>query len=90
MRYVASLVSGVGIFCMGAGLSVYHGVTGLFNPEEINSFYWAFYVLGGSLVSESATLLVAINSIKKGALQQNMSFFEYGNSSLFFNDSDVI
>lgn len=28
MRYVASLVSGVGIFCVGAGLSVYHGITG--------------------------------------------------------------
>jgi solute carrier family 30 (zinc transporter), member 9 len=78
MRYVASLVSGVGIFCMGAGMSVYHGVTGLLNLEEINSFYWAFCVLGGSLVSESVTLLVAINSIKKGAQQQNMSFFEYG------------
>ena len=79
MRYVASLVSGVGIFCMGAGLSVYHGVSGLLNPEDINSYNWAFYVLGGSLVSESVTLLVAINSIKRGAQQQNMSFLEYGN-----------
>lgn len=63
MRYVASLVSGVGIFCVGAGLSVYHGiklslyvlrlarfilpfyfvrlgVTGIFNPDPIGSFYW--------------------------------------------------
>ena len=79
MRYVASLVSGVGIFCMGAGLSVYHGVSGLLNPEDINSYNWAFYVLGGSLVSESVTLLVAINSIKRGAQQQKMSFLEYGN-----------
>lgn len=40
MRYVASLISGVGIFCVGAGLSVYHGLTGLFNPDPIASFYW--------------------------------------------------
>ena len=64
---------------MGAGLSVYHGVSGLLNPEDINSYNWAFYVLGGSLVSESVTLLVAINSIKRGAQQQKMSFLEYGN-----------
>ena len=40
MRYVASLVSGVGIFCVGAGLSVYHGITGIYNPDPIGSFYW--------------------------------------------------
>ncbi len=40
MRYVASLVSGVGIFCVGAGISVYHGITGIFNPDPIGSFYW--------------------------------------------------
>jgi len=77
MRYVASLVSGVGIFCVGAGVSVYHGVTGLFNPDPIGSFYWAFLVLAGSLVSESATLMVAIHSIKNGARAQNMSFLDY-------------
>nr|CAH0100487.1 unnamed protein product [Daphnia galeata] len=77
MRYVASLVSGVGIFCVGAGLSVYHGITGIFNPDPIGSFYWAFFILGGSLVSESATLLVAINSLKKGATKAEMSFWEY-------------
>lgn len=77
MRYVASLVSGVGIFCVGAGLSVYHGLTGIFNPDPIGSFYWAFFILGGSLVSESATLLVAINSLKKGAAKADMNFWEY-------------
>lgn len=29
MRYVSSLISGVGIFCVGTGLSFYHGITGL-------------------------------------------------------------
>jgi len=77
MRYVTSLISGVGIFFAGAGLSVYHGLTGFYNPDPIGSFYWAFCVLGGSLLSESATLMVAINAIKKGALKQDMSFWEY-------------
>ncbi|XP_035733125.1 zinc transporter 9-like isoform X2 [Vespa mandarinia] len=48
MKYVSSLISGVGIFCVG-----------------------------GSLVSEGATLLVAINSIKKGAEEKKETFWEY-------------
>jgi zinc transporter 9 len=110
MKYVASLISGVGIFCVGTGLSFYHGVTGLLNPMPMESFYWvrllcmgifssawmlsenwnevspcvnftsfqAFFILGGSLVSEGATLLVAVNSIRKGARQNKMTFTEYG------------
>lgn len=77
MKYVASLISGVGIFCVGTGLSFYHGVTGLLSPMPTGSFYWAFFILGGSLVSEGATLLVAVNSIRKGAQLNKMTFTEY-------------
>ncbi|XP_012267832.2 zinc transporter 9 [Athalia rosae] len=77
MKNVSSLISGVGIFCVGTGLSVHHGIHGLVNPEPVDSFYWAYFILGGSLVSEGATLLVAINSIKKGALERQQSFKDY-------------
>ncbi len=40
MRHVASLISGVGIFCLGAGFSFYHGITGLISQEPIESLYW--------------------------------------------------
>lgn len=78
MKYVSSLISGVGIFCVGTGLSFYHGITGLLNPEPITDFYWAFFILGGSLASEGATLLVAINSCRRGATALGLSFKEYG------------
>lgn len=52
MKYVASLISGVGIFCVGAGLSVYHGIQGLLHPQPIEPFFWAYCILAGSLVSE--------------------------------------
>lgn len=78
MRYVSSLISGVGIFCVGTGLSFYHGITGMMHPEPIDDFYWAFFILGGSLVSEGATLVVAVNRILEGAKSANMSFKEYG------------
>lgn len=77
MRYVSSLISGVGIFCVGTGLSFYHGIQGLMNPQPVDDFYWAFYVLAGSLVSEGATLVVAINSVKQGAKQMGMPLREY-------------
>lgn len=77
MRYVSSLISGVGIFCVGTGLSFYHGIVGLMNPHPCEDFYWAFFILGGSLLSEGATLVVAINSVKQGAKAMGMSFREY-------------
>lgn len=40
MKYVASLISGVGIFCVGTGLSFYHGISGLLHPTPIEDFYW--------------------------------------------------
>lgn len=40
MRYIASLISGVGIFMMGAGLSWYHGIIGLLHPHPIESLLW--------------------------------------------------
>ncbi|CAG0883825.1 unnamed protein product [Darwinula stevensoni] len=76
-RYVASLISGVGIFCVGAGVSVYHGINGLIHPQEIHSLFWAYCILGGSFVSEGGTLILAINSIKNGAHIKNMTFFDY-------------
>uniref|UniRef100_A0A8D8HXS3 Proton-coupled zinc antiporter SLC30A9, mitochondrial n=1 Tax=Culex pipiens TaxID=7175 RepID=A0A8D8HXS3_CULPI len=77
MKYVSSLISGVGIFCVGTGLSFYHGIMGLVDPHPIDDFYWAFFILGGSLVSEGATLLVAINSCRDGAKALGMSFKDY-------------
>ncbi|OWR53144.1 Zinc transporter 9 [Danaus plexippus plexippus] len=62
MRYVSSLISGVGIFCVGCGLSFYHG---------------AYFVLGGAVVSEGATLMVALSAIRKGAKEAHMSLYEY-------------
>lgn len=54
MRHVASLISGVGIFCVGAGLSFYHGITGLISMEPIESLYW---------VSSFCVIIISFNSL---------------------------
>lgn len=35
VRYVTSLISGVGIFFIGCGLSVYHGIDGIVHPTPL-------------------------------------------------------
>ncbi|XP_077984102.1 proton-coupled zinc antiporter SLC30A9, mitochondrial-like [Glandiceps talaboti] len=77
MRYVSSLISGVGIFCLGAGLSVYHGITGLLDPKPIESLIWVYCILAGSLLSEGATLIVAFNAIRKSARKTGQSLQTY-------------
>lgn len=78
MKYVSSLISGVGIFCVGTGLSLYHGMMGLLHPEPATDMFWAFLILGGSLFSEGATLVVALNQIRSSARKIKMNFFDYG------------
>ena len=75
MQYVSSLISGVGIFCMGAGLSIYHGITGLAHAQELESLTLALLVLGGSFLSESVTLAVAVKSTRLQYYFLSLAFF---------------
>ena len=77
MQYVSSLVSGVGIFCVGAGLSVYHGIDGLISPHPMESLSLALGILCFSFLSEFATLLLAYRSIRESAAVENMGIVEY-------------
>ncbi|XP_003744908.1 zinc transporter 9 [Galendromus occidentalis] len=77
MRYVSSLISGVGIFFFGAGLAWYHGFMGLIYPEAVHSLYWSFVILGGSFLSEGGTLFVAYKEIKSGARKENVPMLDY-------------
>ncbi|XP_064608720.1 proton-coupled zinc antiporter SLC30A9, mitochondrial-like [Liolophura sinensis] len=77
LRYISSLISGVGIFCFGTGLSCYHGIQGFLHPGELGSLIWAIAILMGSLASEGASLIVAINQVRKSAAEKKMKFWEY-------------
>lgn len=76
-QYIASLISGVGIFCVGSGLSFYHGMQGILHPESFQSFYWAYVILAGSLISEGGTLTVALKGLYKGAKRAGTTMKEY-------------
>lgn len=63
MRYIASLISGVGIFMMGAGLSWYHGIMGLLHPQPIESLLW---------VSSIGLELVDVQNYMKSVMWHNL------------------
>ncbi|KAJ3394002.1 hypothetical protein HDU84_000501 [Entophlyctis sp. JEL0112] len=72
-----ALVSGVGIFFLGGGVSMYHGLMGLLNPHTIGDATIGFWVLGLSLCFEVVTMSYAYRQISRSALASRMSFFEY-------------
>lgn len=77
MTYISSLISGVGIFCFGTGLAWYHGILVLLHPQEMESVFWGLTLLSGSLISEGATLYMAVNEIRASAKETGMRFWEY-------------
>jgi solute carrier family 30 (zinc transporter), member 9 len=77
LRNVSSLISGVGIFFVGSSLSVWQGVQGILHPQPIDSLLWALVLMGGSLLSEGATLLMAYNHARTSALKEGYTLRQY-------------
>ena len=69
-RYFFALLSAVGIFVLGCGVSVYHGVRNLIEPHHLELKPLVFIVLAISLVVEGAIFVIAFRSVwaQKGSL----------------------
>ncbi len=65
-RFVWGLISACGIFFVGAGVTVYHGIMSLFQPHSLIINKWTFIVLGVSFVAEGYSFLVAFRQKKEG------------------------
>eukprot|EP00210_Caulerpa_lentillifera_P003475 g3315.t2 len=76
-KFVWSLISAVGVFFLGAGLSLFNGVQGLWTPREIESTVWVFYVLGASFVLEGISFLVAWRTVARNAAVRKMKVLDY-------------
>ena len=75
-RYVWALISAVGIFFLGCGVTIYHGVESLFSDHhELKEAGWAIGVLIFSFLLEAYVLWVAV----KAAMQQaeGKPFFQF-------------
>ncbi len=67
----------MGIFFIGCGITLYHGVHTLLNPQPIQDHKIAFITLFIAFIIESITLLVAIKVVKQDAKASNISFSKY-------------
>ncbi|KAH7444612.1 hypothetical protein KP509_02G085200 [Ceratopteris richardii] len=76
-RFVWSLISAVGIFCLGSGATIVDGVSNLWRAELPDNMYIAAMVIAGSLVIEGASLLVAVSAVRKGASAEGMTLWDY-------------
>ncbi len=67
-RYLYSLLSAVGIFVLGCGVTVYHGVHSLLHPHPLEVSWIPFAILAISLAVEGFVLVSAARVIwaKKG------------------------
>lgn len=66
-RYVWALMSAVGIFFLGCGVTIYHGITKLLHPHAIEQVGWAFAALGLAFVVEGYVLFVALRAVHRDA-----------------------
>lgn len=73
-RFFWSLVSACGIFFIGAGVTVYHGVASLFLEKEISVNWMTFAILIISFIVEGGTLILAFRELRHS--NQNMKFRE--------------
>ncbi|KAF5826638.1 hypothetical protein DUNSADRAFT_2485 [Dunaliella salina] len=75
-RFVWSLISAVGIFFLGAGASVIHGLHTLMEVRVLDGEMWSYAVLGLSAVLEGYSLLVAARYVMAGAAAHRMSMLQ--------------
>lgn len=66
-RAVWSLTSAVGIFFLGCGVTVYHGVESLLHPSPLSDLHVAVAVLLLSLVIEGTVLGIALRAVRQAA-----------------------
>lgn len=74
-KFVWALMSAVGIFFLGCGVTVYHGISTFFNPGEIVDLKWAIAVLIISFFIEGYVFVVAFKELKKAAGRKG--FFKF-------------
>jgi zinc transporter 9 len=65
-RFVWGLISACGVFFVGAGVTIYHGIHGLLYPYEPEINKWTILVLGISFLTEGGSLIIAWHDKKKG------------------------
>ena len=76
-RFFWGLVSALGIFFLGAGVTLYHGITGLFHVHEVEYSWLTWAVLGFSLLLESYAGGAALRGVMRDAKSAGIPLRRY-------------
>ena len=64
-RCAWSLISAVGVFFMGSGVTFVHGIHGLYHPVELEHIWVGLSVLGASAAIDAYSLHVAFGASRE-------------------------
>jgi zinc transporter 9 len=81
--FVWALISAIGIFFVGCGVTVYHGVHIILDPKPIHNYGLTFIVLAFSFVIEAVVLTIALKHSFREAAKKKQKLMTY-----FFRNSD--
>ncbi|CAJ0600109.1 unnamed protein product [Cylicocyclus nassatus] len=81
MRYVTSLISGCGIMAFGCGLSIYHGISGLLHPAELEPLNYAYYALFLSFCFQGTSAFNAYREVISKSKRAGISIINYVRTS---------
>ncbi len=73
-QYFWALVSAMGIFVFGCGVTVYHGIHQIMHPEVSRVTWLTWAVLGGAALLEGIVLFVAIQETRKARQARGVSW----------------
>jgi solute carrier family 30 (zinc transporter), member 9 len=74
-RFIFGLLSAAGIFFIGCGVTLVHGVQSLFESHTPEISTLIFIILGVSAIIEGTVLFLAVRAVKKEA--KGLPFFKY-------------
>ncbi len=78
-RFLFALLAAAGIFVLGCGVTVYHGIHSLLHPPELHLEWITFTVLGVSFLVDGWVLLTAISAVN--ASKDKETFWQFIRSS---------
>ncbi|QSQ21554.1 cation diffusion facilitator family transporter [Pyxidicoccus parkwayensis] len=76
-RFIFGILSASGIFFVGCGVTVYHGIQSLLHPHTPEIGPVTFAVLGFSFLVEGGVLVFAVRGMLEAASGLGMPFFRY-------------